>query len=104
MTRRSLPGGTLMESSSSKSSPQPGFGQRLLAFQGLFLVVAVVLFAVVWITNWSHSSFLGMLVFTFVTGNLTTMALVRFAPLFMALKSPYHWLLDVPCLFVAALG
>lgn len=93
-----------MESSSSKSSPQPAFGGRLLAFQGLYLVVAVVLFAVVWITNWSHSSFLGMLVYSFVTGNLTTMALMRFAPLFMSLRSPYHWVVYVPCLFVSALA
>jgi sigma-B regulation protein RsbU (phosphoserine phosphatase) len=45
-----------------------------------------------------------MLVFTFVTGNLTAMALMRFAPLFMSFRSPYHWLVYVPCLFVSALA
>ena len=96
-------GSTLMASSSSKISPQPGFGRRFLAFQVLYLVVGIVLFAIFWITNWSHTDFLGVFVYTFVTGNLTTLALVRLSPLFVSLKSPYHWLVYVPCLFLTAL-
>lgn len=93
-----------MVSSSSKISPQLGFGRRLLAFQWLYLVVAIGLFAVVWITDWSHANFLGVLVYSFVTGNLTTVAMTRFAPWFMSLRSPYHWPAYVSCLFVSALA
>jgi len=93
-----------MASSSSKSSLQPGFGRRLLSFQWLYLVVAIALFAVVWITNWSHANLLGVLVYSFVTGNLTTVAMNRLAPWFMSVKSPYHWPAYVSCLFVSALA
>ena len=96
-------GSTLMASSSSKISPQPGFGRRFLAFQALYLVVGIVLFTILWITNWSHTDFLGVFVYTFVTGNLTTLALLRLSPLFVSLKAPYHWLVYVPCLFLTAL-
>jgi phosphoserine phosphatase RsbU/P len=93
-----------MASSTPKISPQPSFGRRLLAFQWLYLVVAIGLFAVVWITDWSHANFLGVLVYSFVTGNLTTMAMTRFAPWFMSLRHPYHWPAYVSCLFVSALA
>ena len=93
-----------MASSSSKSSQQPGFGRRLLSFQWLYLVVAIALFAVVWITNWSNANLLGVLVYSFVTCNLTTVAMNRLAPWFMSVKSPYHWPAYVSCLFVSALA
>ena len=93
-----------MASSSSKIATPPGFGRRLLSFQWLYLVVAIALFAVVWITNWSHASFVGVLVYSFVTGNLTTMAMTRFAPWFTSFRSPYHWPAYVSCLFVSALA
>jgi phosphoserine phosphatase RsbU/P len=92
-----------MASSTPKTSPPPGLGRRLLAFQWLYLVVAIGLFAVVWITDWSHANFLGVLVYSFVTGNLTTVTMTRFAPWFMSLRSPYHWPAYVSCLFVSAL-
>ena len=84
-------------------SPPPGFGRRLLTFQGLYLVVGVVLFAIFSITNWSHTDFLGVFVYTFVTGNLTTLAMTRLAPLFLSRKPLYHWLVYISCLFVTAL-
>src|SRR5882724_1955552 len=93
-----------MASFSSKISPQPGFGRRLLAFQWLYLVVAIGLFAIVWITDWSHANFFGVIVYSFVTGNLTTVAMTRFAPWFVSLRSPYHWPAYVTCLFVSALA
>ena len=92
-----------MASSTPKTSPPPGLGRRFLAFQWLYLVVAIGLFAIVWITDWSHTNFLGVLVYSFVTGNLTTVMMTRFAPWFMSLRSPYHWPAYVSCLFVSAL-
>jgi hypothetical protein len=92
-----------MATSTSKSSAQPGFGRRVLSWQLLYLVVAIILFAVVWITNWSNANFVGVLVYSFVTGNLTTLAMTQIAPLFMSLQRGYHWPLYVSCLFVSAL-
>ena len=84
-------------------SHPPGFGRRLLTFQGLYLVVGVALFAIFSITNWSHTDFLGVFVYTFVTGNLTTLAMTRLAPLFLSRKPLYHWLVYISCLFVTGL-
>jgi len=69
-----------MAFSSSKISPQPGFGRRLLAFQWIYLIVAIGLFAIVWITDWSHANFFGVLVYSFATGNLMLLAAVREGP------------------------
>jgi len=47
---------------------------------------------------------LGVVVYSFVTGNLTTVAMSWLAPWFMSVKSPYHWPAYVSCLFVSALA
>ena len=47
---------------------------------------------------------LGVVVYSFVTGNLTTVAMSRFAPWFMSIKAPFHWPAYVSCLFVSALA
>jgi len=65
--------------------------------------VAIVLFAIVWITNWSHADFLGVLVYSFVTGNLTTLVMTRLIPLLRSFRPSYHWPLYACCLFVSAL-
>ncbi len=88
---------------SPESSPQSGFGRRLLSFQWLYLVVAITLFAVLWITNWSHADFLGVLVYSFFTGNLTAVAMTQLAPL-LYFRRAYHWPIYVSCLFVSALA
>jgi hypothetical protein len=92
-----------MSSANPVASPPPGSGRRLLTFQGLYLVVGVALFSIFSITNWSHTDFLGVFVYTFITGNLTTLALTRLAPLFIRRKPLYHWLVYISCLFVTAL-
>ena len=93
-----------MPSSNSKLLPPSGSARRLLTFQPLYLVVAIALFAVVWITNWRHADFIAILLYSFITGNLTTLAMTRLARFFSPLSFPYHWLVYVSFLFLSALA
>lgn len=58
----------------------------------------------VWITHWRHADFLGVLIYSFVAGNLTTMSMLRLEPWFRSPRPAYHWLAYVPCLFGSALA
>lgn len=93
-----------MPPSSSRLLPPSGSTRRLLTFQPLYLVVAIALFLVVWITNWSHADFIAILLYVFITGNLTTLAMTRLARFFSPLRFPYHWLVYVSFLFLSALA
>jgi sigma-B regulation protein RsbU (phosphoserine phosphatase) len=93
-----------MSTSSSKILPASGRSRRLLASQALYLVVAIALFAVVWITNWRHTDFLAILLYSLFTGNLTTIAMRYLARFFSPLPLPYRWLVYVAFLFLSALA
>jgi sigma-B regulation protein RsbU (phosphoserine phosphatase) len=92
-----------MPSSSSNLLSPSGSARRLLTFQPLYLIVAIALFVVVWITNWRHADFIAILLYSFITGNLTTLAMTRLARFFSPLGFPYHWLVYMSCLFFSAL-
>jgi serine phosphatase RsbU (regulator of sigma subunit) len=66
--------------------------------------VAIALFAVVWITNWRHADFIAILLYSFITGNLTTLSMTRLARFFAPLRFPYHWLVYISFLFLSALA
>lgn len=93
-----------MPSSISKVLAPSGGTRRLLTFQSLYLVVAIALFAVVWITNWRHADIVAILLYSFITGNLTTLTMTRLARFFSPLRFPYHWLVYVSFLFLSALA
>lgn len=67
-------------------------------------MVAVVLFVLVWITNWQHANFIEIVLYSFIAGNLTTLAMKRLAQLFQPLRFPYHWLVYLSCLLLSALA
>ncbi len=68
--------------SPSSAQPSPNF-VRIRAFlsnQGLFLVVALALFAILRLTNWSGADFGAILLYSLVAGNLVSPAMNRIAP------------------------
>ena len=93
-----------MPSLSARLLTPSGAARRLLTFQALFLVVAIGLFGITWITDWSHSDFVGIFLYTFVTGNLTSLGMTRIYPHFAGLRNPYRWLAYLGLLFALALA
>jgi hypothetical protein len=93
-----------MPSSSSSFWSPSDSTRRLLKFQPLYLVVAIVLFVLVWITDWRHANFFEIALYSFVAGNLTTLAMERLVRLFPPLRFPYHWLVYLSCLLLSALA
>jgi len=93
-----------MPSSSSNFWSPSDRTRRLLRFQPLYLVVAIVLFVLVWITDWQHANFLEIALYSFIAGNLTTLAMERLVRLFPPLRFSYHWLLYLSCLLPSALA
>jgi hypothetical protein len=93
-----------MPSLSARLLTPSGAARRLLTFQALFLVVAIGLFGITWITDWTHSDFVGIFLYTFVTGNLTSLGMTRIYPHFAGLRNPYRWLAYLGLLFALALA
>jgi sigma-B regulation protein RsbU (phosphoserine phosphatase) len=93
-----------MPSSSSNFWSPSDRTRHLLRFQPLYLVVAIVLFVLVWITDWQHANFLEIALYSFIAGNLTTLAMERLVRLFPPLRFSYHWLVYLSCLLPSALA
>ncbi|MGH9747554.1 MAG: PP2C family protein-serine/threonine phosphatase [Candidatus Acidiferrales bacterium] len=88
------------------SQPSPLFSRirTFLSNQGLYLVVAVALFAILRVTNWHGADFGAVLLYSLVTGNLVNPAMNRLAPWSSSFSSPSNWVAYELCLFVVALG
>ena len=72
--------------------------------QPLLIVVGVVLFALVWVTNWPRTNFAGILLFSLIVGNLTLLVMNRLVPFSSKLSFPYDWLAYLSFLFLSALA
>src|SRR5277367_1378221 len=89
-------------------SPQPS--QLLarvrifLSNQGLYLVVAVALFAILRVTNWPGADFGAILLYSLVAGNLVSPAMKLLDPWSSRFENPYNWIIYELCLFLVALG
>jgi serine phosphatase RsbU (regulator of sigma subunit) len=87
------------------AQPSPTF-VRIRAFlsnQGLFLVVAVALFAILRLTNWSGADFGAILLYSLAAGNVVSPAMNRLAPWSSRFRSPYNWIIYELCLTLVAL-
>jgi serine phosphatase RsbU (regulator of sigma subunit) len=86
------------------AQPSPIF-VRIRAFlsnQGLFLVVALALFAILRLTNWSGADFGAILLYSLIAGNLVSPAMNRLAPWSSRFRSPYDWIAYESCLTLVA--
>ncbi|MGA8142574.1 MAG: PP2C family protein-serine/threonine phosphatase [Candidatus Acidiferrales bacterium] len=92
-----------MSPPSTRSSPVLIGVRGFLSNQGLYLVVAVALFAILRVTNWHGADFGAILLYSVVTGNLVNPAMKRLVPLSQRFPSPYDWVAYVGFLFVVAL-
>jgi phosphoserine phosphatase RsbU/P len=88
------------------AQPSPIF-VRMRAFlsdQGLFLVVALALFAILRLTNWSGADFGAILLYSLIAGNFVSPAMNRLAPWSSRFRSPYDWIAYESCLALVAFG
>jgi sigma-B regulation protein RsbU (phosphoserine phosphatase) len=74
--------------------------------QGVLFVVAVALFAVLWVTNvrGPGTGFVPVLLYTLIIGNLTTPIMNRLAPLSSRLRFPLDWIAYLTLLFFTAVA
>jgi phosphoserine phosphatase RsbU/P len=92
----------------------PSYTQRLFdpaAAMGVFLrrqpflfVIAVALYALVVILQVSLISFPAILIYTFVNGNLTWVAITALSPFYASLRATLNWIVFLTLLFIVALG
>ena len=89
---------------SPSTSPPTSLGRprAFLANQGLYLVIAVALFAILRATNWHGAEFGAILLYSLVTGNLVSPAMNRVAPVSFRFRAPYNWMAYLGVLFVVA--
>jgi phosphoserine phosphatase RsbU/P len=93
-----------MPFSTPKFLSPSGSMRRFLSSQLLNVLVAVALFAVLWVVDWRRADFAGILIYSVVAGSVTMAAMKRMAPVFMRLSLFYHWLVYLCLLFLAALA
>jgi len=74
--------------------------------QGVLFVVAVALFAVLWVTNvrGPGTGFVPVLLFTFIIGNLTTPIMHHLARFYSRLRFPLDWIAYLTLLFFTAVA
>ena len=91
----------------SSSSPQPSpilvHIRAFLSNQGLLLIVALAVFAILRVTNWSGADFGAIVLYSLVAGNLVYPAMNRVAPWSSRFPSPYNWVAYELCLALVAL-
>ena len=92
-----------MSPSSGQASPIFVRIRAFLSIQGLFLVVALALFAILRVTNWRGADFGAILLYSLVAGNLVSPAMNRLAPWSARFGSPYNWFAYEACLALVAL-
>jgi sigma-B regulation protein RsbU (phosphoserine phosphatase) len=88
---------------SRQPSPFLSRVRTFLSNQGLYLVVALALFAMLRVTNWRGADFGAILLYSLVTGNLVNPGMNRVAPWSSRFSSPYDWIVYELCLFAVAL-
>src|ERR1041384_4868264 len=93
-----------MPLSASKVVPQSGLVRRFLTSQALNVVVAIALFALLWVVNWRRADFIGILVYSIVAGSVTLAAMKQLTPIFTRLPVFYHWVVFLCLLFLVALA
>lgn len=93
-----------MPLSAPKVVSQSGLARRFLTSQALNVIVAIALFALLWVVDWRRADFGGILIYSVVAGTVTMAAMRRAAPFFMRLSLFYHWLVYLSLLFLAALA
>lgn len=72
--------------------------------QPFLVVIAVALYALVVILQWSLVSFPAILIYTFVNGNLTWVAMTALSPFYSNLRPAFNWIVFLIFLFLVALG
>ena len=74
--------------------------------QGVLFVVAVALFAVLWVTNvrGPGTGFVPVVLFTFIIGNLTTPIMHHLARFYSRLRFPLDWIAYLTLLFFTAVA
>jgi phosphoserine phosphatase RsbU/P len=74
--------------------------------QGVLFVVAIALFAVLWVTNMRGpgTGFVPVLLYTLTIGNLTTPIMNRLAPFSSRLRFPFDWIAYLILLFFTAVA
>src|SRR6202167_5718148 len=74
--------------------------------QGVLLLVAVALFAVLWVTNvrGPGTGFVPVLLYTLIIGNLTTPIMNRLAPFSSRLRFPFNWVAYLILLLLTAVA
>jgi sigma-B regulation protein RsbU (phosphoserine phosphatase) len=74
--------------------------------QGVLFVVAVALFAVLWVTNvrGPGTDFVPVLLYTLIIGNLTTPIMQHLAPFSSRLRFPLDWIAYLTLLFFTAVA
>jgi phosphoserine phosphatase RsbU/P len=92
-----------MSPSSTPPSPVLNRIRAFLSNQGLYLVVALALFAILRVTNWGGADIGAILLYSLVTGNLVSPAMNRIAPWSSQYESPLNWVLYELGLFFVAL-
>lgn len=94
-----------MPFSPPKFVPQSSFIRRFLSSQALNVIVAIALFAVLWVVDWRRAEFSGILLYSVVAGSVTMVVMRRLAaPIFTPLPVFYHWLVFLCLLFLVALA
>src|ERR1700719_3602946 len=91
----------------SSPSPQPlpilVHIRAFLSNQGLLLIVALAVFAILRVTNCRGADFGAIVLYSLVAGNLVYPAMNRVAPWSSRFPSPYNWVAYELCLALVAL-
>ena len=78
--------------------------RTFLRRQRLLIVIALALFAIVWVIRWPLADFAAILLYTFVIGNLSWVAMAALGPFYSDLESPWNWIVFLTCLLGVALA
>lgn len=103
-SRRSASGPRFMPLSAPKIVSPSGLTRRLLSSQTLNVVVAIALFALLWVVNSRRADFTGILLYSIIAGSATMAAMKQLAPIFRPLRAFYHWMVFLCLLFLVALA
>ncbi|MGA7624814.1 MAG: PP2C family protein-serine/threonine phosphatase [Candidatus Acidiferrales bacterium] len=82
-----------MTISIAKFLSRPG-ARKFLSSQGLLFIIAVALFAILWVTNvrGPGTGFVSVLLYTLVIGNFTIPIMNHLAPVSSRLRFPFDWI------------
>src|ERR1700674_696293 len=83
-----------------------GGARTFFSRQGVLFVVAVALFAVLWVPNVPRpgTGFVPVLLYTVIIGNLTTPIMNHLSPLCSGLRFPFDWIAYLIFLFLTAVA